>query len=324
MGGSMDDSKAVVLGVDTSAYTTSAALFDGRRVVREVRRLLPVPAGQRGLRPSQAVFLHLRHLPDVLAEVLTGHRPLGVAVSVKPRPAPDSYLPPFQAGETAARAVALALGVPVWETTHQEGHLAAGLLDAGGPSGDWFWAIHISGGTTELLRVERFRGRLAVTVKGETSDLYAGQLVDRVGVALGLPFPAGPALEELSETARDRVLLPVGAPRREADRVTISFSGPEAAALRAIQLGADPSAVARGVEECLARALTKWVEAACKETGPLLVVGGVAANRRLRRLVADRLGPAWPTYWASPERSRDNAAGVARLGWEALVEGAGG
>jgi len=320
----MDASDAVVLGIDTSAYTTSAALFDGRRVVGEARRLLPVPSGQRGLRPSQAVFLHLRNLPEVLSEVLTGRRLRGVAVSVKPRPAPDSYLPPFQAGETAARAVALAQGVPVWETTHQEGHLAAGLLDAGGPATAWCWAIHISGGTTELLRVERLPGRLTVAVKGETSDLYAGQLVDRVGVALGLPFPAGPALELLSDTARDRVVLPVGAPRRQAGRVTISFSGPEAAALRAIHLGAEPAAVARGVEECLARALSKLVEAACEEAGPLLVVGGVAANRRVRRLLTDRLGPEWPTYWASPERSRDNAVGVARLGWEALVEGVGG
>lgn len=313
--------EAAVLGIDTSAYTTSVALVCGGRVIGEARRVLAVESGQRGLRPSEAVFRHLQNLPELIEEAWAGEALAAVAVAVAPRPQPASYLPSFRAGETVGRILAKAQKVPLWLTSHQEGHLAAGVMEAGGPEAAWFWALHVSGGTTELLRVRPRPGGFAVQQRGGTADLYAGQLVDRVGVALGLPFPAGPALEQLSLGARDRVILPVGAVRFREGQAWISFSGPEAAAQRAIALGADPAAVARGVEECVARGLVKLVEAGCDTPAPLLVVGGVAANGRVRRVLQERLGPEWPLYWASPARSRDNAVGVAGLGADWLAAG---
>jgi N6-L-threonylcarbamoyladenine synthase len=306
------------LGLDTSAYTASVALVDGRQVVREARRVATVPAGQRGLRPSEAFFQHVVHLPALVAEVKNGTPVRGVAVSARPRPHPDSYLPPFEAGRAAARLLADALGVPLVETSHQEGHIAAGLVDAGGPVSERFWALHVSGGTTELLAVRRQGVGFALETVGGTSDLYGGQLVDRVGVRLGLPFPAGPALEALARTARDRVVLPFMAPVVREGRWTISFSGPEAQAMRAIDAGAEPAAVARAVEDVLAQALAALVRAAARPPAPLLVVGGVAANRRIRALMAEIVGPEWPLFFASPELSRDNAVGVAWIGWWAL------
>ncbi|MCL8207601.1 MAG: peptidase M22 [Actinomycetia bacterium] len=314
----MRGSRGAVLGLDTSAYTASVALVDGRRVVREARRVAEVPPGGRGLRPSEAFFQHVVHLPALVAEVRGDALLAGIAVSARPRPVPDSYLPPFEAGRAAARLLADALGVPLVETTHQEGHIAAGLVDAGGPATDTFWALHVSGGTTELLAVRRRPPGFAVESVGGTGDLYGGQLVDRVGVRLGLPFPAGPALEALARTARDRLVLPFMAPVQRDGRWIISFSGPEAQAMRAIAAGVEPAAVARAVEDVLARALAALVRAAARPPAPVLVVGGVAANRRLRATLADLLGEAWPLFFASPELSRDNAVGVAWIGWWAL------
>jgi N6-L-threonylcarbamoyladenine synthase len=310
----------LVLGIDTSAYTTSVALLDGAagRIVREARAVVPVPPGERGRRPADVVFHHVTHLPGLLRDVLGDATVVAVSVSERPRPVAESYLPTFLAGVLAAEAVAQGAHVPCFRTTHQEGHMAAGRLDAAGPDAEWFWALHVSGGTTELLRVHHRRpGDYALQQVGGTSDLYAGQLVDRVGVRLGLPFPAGAALEVLAQEARDRLVLPVGAPAWRNGLWVVSFSGPEAHALRAIAAGVEPAAVARAVEEAVARGLAKLVRAASAgQEGPLLLVGGVAANHRVRRILAERLGPSYPLYCASPDHSRDNAVGVALIGWE--------
>jgi N6-L-threonylcarbamoyladenine synthase len=308
-----------VLGIDTSAYTTSAAVIEGGRVVTETRRLLPVRHGERGLRPQDAVMRHLEQMPEVLAQAWDGSRLDAVAVSTRPRPLDDSYLPPFQVGVSHARGIASTHSLPLIRTSHQEGHIAAGILDAGGPPGSIFHAIHISGGTTELLRVVRTGSGFAIRQIGATADLYAGQLVDRVGVRLGLGFPAGPELEALAREEKDRVILPVGAAFEQEGLWRVSFSGPEAAAMRAIEMGAAKGAVARGVEEVIARALAKLVDAAVEQPGPLLVVGGVAANRRIRADLRSRLEPGFTLYWASPERSRDNAVGVALIGYWAAT-----
>jgi N6-L-threonylcarbamoyladenine synthase len=262
---------------------------------------------------------HLEQIPDVLAEAWDGSGLDAVAVSTRPRPLEESYLPPFQVGASHARGIASTHSLPLIRTSHQEGHMAAGILDAGGPSEPMFHAVHISGGTTELLRVSRTGAGFAIRQIGASADLYAGQLVDRVGVRLGLGFPAGPELEELSRGEKDRVIFPVGAAFERDGLWRVSFSGPEAAAMRAIAMGAAKGAVARGVEEVIARALSKLVSAAVEEAGPLLVVGGVAANRRIRAELRSRLAPAFTLYWASPERSRDNAVGVALIGYWAAT-----
>lgn len=307
-----------VLGIDTSAYTTSLALVSPTTVLQDVRRVLPVPEGHRGLRPSEALYLHVEELPRLLKDVLkAGEALAAVAVSTRPRPLAGSYLPPFRAGQLAASAIAHALSVPLFETTHQEGHLAAGIRDAGGPRDESFWAVHVSGGTTELLAVERHSGGFRVKLVGHSADLYAGQLIDRVGVRLGLAFPSGPYLEELARTARDRVTVPVGQAVLRDDLWCVSFSGPESALMRAAETGSEPAAVAHGAEDVVARGLIKLIEAGANPPGPLLVVGGVAANTHLRTLFNRRLADRYRLYFASPALSRDNAVGVAQIGlWQ--------
>ncbi len=308
------------LGIDTSAYTTSvAAVSSDGHWIRQERRLLTVPVGNRGLRPSEALFQHVKNLPALLQQVMLGLPPRGlnvVGVSKAPRPTPDSYLPPFLAGVLAAQGVALGAGVTLVETTHQEGHIRAGLADTGLEPQDPFFALHISGGTTELVRVDRRRIPWQVELVGGSDDLYAGQMVDRIGVLMGLPFPAGPALDELAEETDDWVAIPWSRPRREGDRWWTSFSGPESAARRAYAAGMKPPGLARGVLDSIAQSLVALVLAAA-EPGDLLVVGGVAANTHIRRVLMQRLSDrGFQLGFASPALSRDNAVGVAFLAYE--------
>src|SRR5690606_7624876 len=138
--------------------------------------------GQRGLRQSEALFQHVRHLPELFLRLPAGwgSRIRAVGVSVTPRPVEGSYMPVFLAGRSAAIQVACTASVPVLELSHQEGHVWAGLWSAGialppGP----FLALHVSGGTTELLSVEEGEpGRLRVELLGSTADLTAGQMID--------------------------------------------------------------------------------------------------------------------------------------------------
>ncbi|MFS8665323.1 MAG: hypothetical protein LOD84_06565, partial [Limnochordales bacterium] len=286
------------------------------------RTVLAVPAGSRGLRQSEAVFQHIRRLPELMERVMGSGRArvMAVAASTAPRPVPDSYMPVFKAGEAVARAVAAALGVPFVPLSHQEGHVWAGLWSAGLGPVDRVLALHASGGTTELLRATAAGGgRWHVERLGGTEDLNAGQFIDRVGVALGLPFPAGPHLERLADAGAPQALqLPVAVrPGR------VSFSGPATAALRALEQGARPADLAAAVQECVAESLARLVvltPGALAE--PLFLgVGGVLANARVRARLEEALATAGvPAHFAAPRYSVDNAVGAALAGVAAVRE----
>ena len=306
-----------VLGIDTSAYTASVAVVDDTGVRFDQRKVISVPMGARGIRPQDAVLAHVRALPGLVKdamEVVGGSSLDAIAVSTRPRPAEDSYLPPFEAGHGLALAMGAALSIPVYLTSHQEGHVRAGMAGAGELFFPEFYAIHVSGGTTDFLRVA-WNGTLhGITALGGSEDLYGGQFVDRVGVRLGGPFPAGPFLEHLSQPDPHYPRIPVGPPRYHDHLWWISFSGPESEAMRRIDRGDRPEAVAAAVEFAVAQALASLLEKFPAK--PVLVVGGVAANLRIRQLLEDRLprSHGWQFMFAPPAFCRDNAIGVAWIG----------
>lgn len=321
-----------VLGLDTSFYTTSVAAVDLQgRLLSARRALLPVPPGERGVRPQEGVFLHVKALPGLVETVLREVRsacpagsPRAVAATVRPLPKPESYLPVFRVSEGFGRSLAAAWQVPFFGTTHQEGHLMAGAWSGGMPLEEGFVAAHLSGGTTEFLDARPLRGGSAFALRrlGESKDLHVGQFIDRVGVALGLPFPAGPSLERLAASGQAGLaVIP-----SHAEGASLSFSGPESAALRLIAQGVRPEDVAYGVQVCVARSVEKALRWALEETGrqAALIVGGVAANGFLRRELTARLAQRGGVrlFFAAPEYSTDNAAGVALLGRAAVSAGA--
>lgn len=299
------------LGIDTSCYTTSLAVVDvAGNLVHDIRRLLPVAAGERGLRQSDGVFYHVRHLSEVWNEFKLPKEISAVAVSARPRPQADSYMPVFLAGLAMAGGIASAREVPLYRFSHQEGHIAAGLqsMRFQGP----FLAVHISGGTTEILRVTPCseRAGFAIHLLLATSDLSAGQMIDRVGVALGLPFPAGPALEQLSSQASGRISLP-----SVASPTGLSFSGPCSAALRLIEQGEDPHEIAFATLRVVANSLEKGLRWATEKEGlnEVLLVGGVMSNQLIRRRLEHRLGGRMGLHFTPAQLCTDNAVGIANL-----------
>lgn len=315
-----------VLGIDTSNYRTSICLMDENgRVLLDRRKLLQVKPGERGLQQSAAVFQHVKHLPELLEGAgLPPGRLQAIAVSAAPRPVPGSYMPVFQVGLSYARWLARFLNVPCFLTTHQEGHLAAGVWSLGDTGQrlnqvSAFTAVHLSGGTSEILSVVPCPTGYKVETIGGSTDLYAGQLIDRVGVALGLPFPAGPALEQLANNGEESRLRISSAVKG----TWFSFSGPETQALRWVAAGMPPAAIARAVEVCVANTLEKALRNAFAAGYPkdVLWVGGVVANRWMRNRLKQRLEhPAVGArcYFSAPEYSGDNACGVALVGWKQL------
>lgn len=244
---------------------------------------------------------------------------VAVACSGTPRKEAGSYLPVFTAGANLAKSLGAALQVPVYSFSHQEGHLAAGEFGAGGPAGSTFLAVHLSGGTTELLKIEKCTQGYQVSVLGKSLDINAGQFVDRVGVALGLPFPAGRHLEELAASAGEAELSLPSVVRG----YDVSFAGPASAALRLLERGVEKGALARAVFRSIAKALEKMLRPAVLNTGlrEILLVGGVAGNTLIRERLIERLEhPAVGArlFFAPPHLSTDNAVGVACLGWAAL------
>lgn len=315
-----------VVGIDTSCYTTSCAAVttDGGEVIASCRRLLPVPAGERGLRQSEAVFAHVRQLPALMEELarrLEGRPIAAVCASRTPRDDPDSYMPVFQVGDAQARALAALLGVPCFASTHQRGHIAAAAVNSGIQSGGLV-AVHLSGGTTEVLSLEEDK----LTLLGGTLDLHAGQLVDRVGVALGLPFPAGPHLEELALRGQSAARLK--ASLAEGD-LMCHLSGAESQAQRWIAAHTLPQEdIAREVYDLLARTVSRMVCAAAAKTGlrQALIAGGVASSPLFRQLMTQRTlrrDPGLRVCFGQPEYSGDNAVGTALIGLDLLRKSQG-
>ena len=309
---------SVSLGIDTSNYTTSVAVFDGESG-ENVGKLLEVPSGALGLRQSEALFQHVRQLPALFAKLrqeglLEGI--VAVGASTRPRAVEGSYMPCFLAGESQGRSLAHALGVPFYAVSHQQGHLAAAAFTAGraelleGP----FLAWHLSGGTTELLLVEPEGNELHAQKIGGSSDISAGQLIDRTGQLLGLAFPAGKALDELSERWESGEHFSV-----KIHDFTFSLSGVENKVKERAAKGAGPEEIARSALATVADAVCRATDAARHRWPglPVLCSGGVASNRLLRQVLTERCG----AVFAPARYSTDNAMGVAVLAHRYWEEG---
>ena len=306
---------SAVLGIDTSCYTTSAALVSVEgELLGSARRLLTVVEGERGLQQSQGLFQHVKNLPDMIGQVMQGAPQIcAVCASVRPRPAEESYMPVFRAGESQARAAAALLRVPFYPVSHQEGHVRAAMVDAGIDAGRPFLALHLSGGTTEILLADQ--GRL--TLLGGSLDLHAGQLVDRTGVRMGLGFPAGPALEKLAMQAAPQGLLGVSI-----KGTSCNLAGAENKIERWLAQGEiSREQIAAEVFDFLCRTIERMIENACEATGArqALLAGGVASSTLLRSMLnvrAKKRRLNCRLHYAHPELSGDNAVGVALLGAE--------
>ncbi|MBP3362027.1 MAG: DNA-binding protein [Clostridia bacterium] len=294
------------IGFDTSNYTTSTAIYDGSSFISS-RRLLDVKSGERGLRQSDALFQHVKRLPEVMDKLGQLPEISAVGVSTRPRNADGSYMPVFLAGISFAKTASSVLGVPLYEFSHQDGHIMAGICSCKAYEllSERFLSVHISGGTTELLLTEYNGHSFDVEIVGGTKDISAGQVIDRVGVRLGLGFPCGKELDSLYYEASNAPVLPVSC--REG---FFNFSGLETKTER---ISASAPDLAKGVIDAILETLVRAIGFCIKsfEIHRVLLVGGVASNSVLRKKLPERLDA--DTYFAPPEMSSDNACGIAAL-----------
>lgn len=306
--------KPCFVGFDTSNYTTSVAVCDGEgRIVANRKIPLPVKTGERGLRQSEAVFEHIRNLPVLmsgLSDVFSEYTPVAVGVSVRPRDVEDSYMPCFLSGKSAAYAFAAAASIPVFELSHQSGHIMAALYSSGKLDlleKERFLAFHVSGGTTEAVIASPTAIGFDVELVGNTADINAGQAIDRVGVAMGLSFPCGAALEGLAGGFADK---PYSHPVTVKNGVC-SLSGVENIAAKLYEKTEDKAAVAAFVFDFIGRTLQKMCMDITASYGsmPTVFAGGVMSNKIMR----ERLLAVCDAHFSAPEFSADNAAGIALL-----------
>ena len=311
----MTDKKCYI-GFDTSNYTTSIAVVDeDGRVIANLKAPLPVKDGERGLRQSDAVFAHVKNLPrltDELSAAIADLTPVAVGVSVTPRRAEGSYMPCFLCGISAAHSFAAGRSIPIIETSHQHGHIMAAMYSSGNVErlmAQRFVAFHVSGGTTEALLVTPNESGTDFDIElvGETMDINAGQAIDRVGVMMGLTFPCGRELEVLA----GKYVGKLHRPKITVRDCRCSLSGLENIAAKMYAEDKDKNEIAAFVFDFICRTLCEMTSQILDKYGrlPVLFAGGVMSNKIMRSEISSR----FEAYFAEPEFSADNAAGVALL-----------
>lgn len=306
-------SEKVILGIDTSNYTTSVAIIslDGK-LIANLKRPLQVKAGERGLRQSDALFMHTVNLPFLMAEakdILRGRTPVAIGVSERPRNILGSYMPCFLAGVSCAEASRVVSNLPIYKFSHQCGHIMAAVFSSGRYDlldGE-FAAFHISGGTTELVKVKPQDDGFETELFGGTADLNAGQVIDRIGVLMDLPFPAGVHLEKLALQNTKKV------PKKaiSANGMTVNLSGLENLAAKFYRETQDKALVAAFVLDFIGRSIVAMSSAYEDKFGKTTFVyaGGVMCNSIIRKMLEAK----FDAVFAEPALSADNAVGIAEL-----------
>ena len=303
--------KKVFLGIDTSNYTTSLAIVDENGdVLHNIKKLLPVKEGERGLRQSDAVFAHIQNFKQISEEIRMQERfdIIAIGFSKFPRDVEGSYMPCFSVGEAMAKMLGAIMKAPVYEFSHQAGHIRAAIHSSGVAIRDEFIAFHISGGTTEILSVKRAEERFLVDLIGGSIDLHAGQAIDRIGVLMGLKFPCGKEMEQLAleNTAK------IPGFNVCVKEFTCNLSGLENLTIKLYKETNDNNLVSAFVFEFISKTLVKITER-LREKYPnhqIIYGGGVMSNSIIKKRLNEKFEDI---YFAEPQFSTDNAAGVALL-----------
>lgn len=301
-----------ILGIDTSNYTTSVAVVEDDVCVYDNRKILETKIGERGLRQSEALFQHINNLPDLLNSHFVKNID-AISVSVRPRRIEGSYMPVFNGGKSIAHSIGFAMGIKVYETTHQEGHIEAAIRSINFNEKE-FICIHLSGGTNEVLYVKKDLD-YCTEIIGETLDISAGQFIDRIGVALGYPFPSGKVIDELSlKCINTSLRIP-----SKLNKFAMNFSGQETLCLKYIKEGYNQEDIAYSVMLCVEKTMEKLISNLLKAYKlPIIFVGGVACSKFLKNHLNKKFNKN--IRFSNEKEASDNAIGVAFIGYNKFME----
>lgn len=310
------NTKKLSLGIDTSNYKTSVAVVDNEgNILFNSQKFLNVKEGERGLRQSDALFQHIQKLPDEIRYVLSDsdiRDNIGcVSVSTKPRPIEGSYMPVFTAGIGAAKMISTSLNVPMYEYSHQEGHIEAvkfysDLKHINKP----FVCFHFSGGTTEAILVDKSQNRFEIV--GGSKDIAYGQVVDRIGVALGMSFPSGEEMDRIACTTKANSTLFTIIKVKDC---FVNLSGIETQGQRLIN-DCTKEELISGLFKTLAKSISDMtLQIADKySVHDFIFAGGVSSSQFIREYLNNSLPNNINTVFGDPKLSQDNAIGTALLG----------
>lgn len=301
--------KRLFLGIDTSNYTTSVAVFDAENgQVIQKKLPLPVKSGELGLRQSDAVFHHINQISNAFDQIFPiGAELHGIGVSTRPRNLEGSYMPCFRVGEAIARILSRVKGVPIFETSHQAGHILAALYSSNRMDliQKEFLAFHVSGGTTDCLLVMGDSSEvIQVSQISGSLDVKAGQLIDRVGVMLGMKFPCGAELEILAQkSVKDFKIKPT------LKNLDCCLSGVENKCNKMLLDGDRPWDIAKYCIQYITITISEMTAIALEKYGnmPIVYAGGVMSNNYIKNYIQKR----YDSYFAPSEFSCDNAVGTA-------------
>jgi N6-L-threonylcarbamoyladenine synthase len=327
----------LVLGIETSCDETGIGVVRGTTLLSNaIASSMEEHARYGGVVPEVAARAHLEALrPTLEAALAEAGVTLGEldAIAVTSGPGLAGAL---MVGVGAAKALAIALGIPLYAVNHLVGHVGADLLHRPGePAHDLELptvALLVSGGHTSLLLVRDLAND--VELLGETIDDAAGEAFDKVARLLGLPYPGGPQIDRAAASGDPRAIrFPRGltAPKDlDRHRDDFSFSGLKTAVARWVEAARDRGEsvsvpdVAASFRESVADVLTAKAIAACERLGVprLLLGGGVVANARVRELAQQRADAAGVTLRIPPlSLCTDNGAMIAALGARLMMEG---
>jgi N6-L-threonylcarbamoyladenine synthase len=299
-----------ILGIDTSAYTTSIALIDRKnnKILADERKVLEVKEGQKGLRQQEAVFQHLKNLPELYANIKQDLSKIDiVSVSSRPRNAKDSYMPVFIAGQNFGRVISHTLNCEFIEYSHQENHIAASLID-NYKNIDEFLAVHISGGTTEFVSAKKISKGFETKIVGGTKDITFGQLIDRLGIKMGFTFPCGKHMEEYIQ---DKTIEKLSTPSVSKGSY-INLSGMENFYCNLINKNKKEEIIA-SLFEYIADCIIGIINSLSIHQHKIVIIsGGVASNRHIRNSILENI-KEYEIIFPSLNNSSDNAVGLAIL-----------
>jgi len=309
-----------ILGIDTSNYKTSVAVVDDNQsIVCDIRRFLNVKQGEKGLRQSDALFQHVKNLPELIEEVRNNfsYNISAIAYSSKPRPVDGSYMPVFLAGESLAKSMAAALDVPVYDFSHQEGHIEAIKAYSHFSNEEQLLACHFSGGTSELLKVTQNHKGYDIEIIGGSRDISFGQVLDRAGVMLGFEFPAGERMDKIALSADNssRSLTPI-----KVKDAFLNLSGIDTQIKRTLENNENRTinySFIREIFENIADAMFKMVVQGAEITNnsKVLMAGGVCSSLFIKNILTNKFSESGiQAAFDETGLSQDNAVGTALLG----------
>jgi N6-L-threonylcarbamoyladenine synthase len=313
----------IVMGIETSCDETGVGFVrDGVLLGDALASSMDEHARFGGVVPEVAARAHVNAMVPMVNAAL-GNAGLSLrdvgAVAVTAGPGLTSAL---QVGIAAAKSYALALDVPMYAVHHLAGHAAADTLEHG-PLPSPCVILIVSGGHTSLLLVRDLVDQRIVHLS-DTWDDAAGEAFDKVARLLGLGYPGGPAIDRAARDGDPRAIAfprPLTGPQARGQELEFSFSGLKTAVARYVEKGVDPALttadVAASFQEAVVDVLVSKAILACRmhDVSTLVIVGGVAANGRLRASAEERCAAAGLQLRVPPMRlCTDNGAMIAAIG----------